>query len=78
VYRYGSWNDLASFKKYVQTAHSRFGKNIWIPELGITSGSHPSQTQVKGFMVDAFAWLDSQSYVERAAWFGESMAMYIS
>jgi len=67
---YGSWNDIASLKKFVQTAHSRFGKNIWIPELGITTASHPSQGQVQNFMMEAFTWLDSQSYVERAAWFG--------
>lgn len=67
---YGSWNDIASFKKYVQTAHTRFGKNIWIPELGVTTASHPSQGQVKNFMMEVFAWLESQSYVERAAWFG--------
>jgi hypothetical protein len=69
-YRYGSWKDLAGFKKYIQTAHSRFGKTIWVTEVGITSGSYPSQSQVKKFMMDAFSWLDTQSYVERAAWFG--------
>lgn len=68
--RYGSWNDLASFKKYVTSAHSRFGKPIWVTEFGITTASHPSQQQVKSFMMNAFTWLDSQSYVERAAWFG--------
>lgn len=67
---YGGWNDLAGFKNYVQTAHARFGKNIWIPELGITSSSNPSQAQVKNFMMDAISWLESQSYVERVAWFG--------
>jgi len=70
IHWYGSWNDMAGFQKWVQTVHTRFGKKIWVPELGITSASHPSQAQVKNFMVDAFAWLDSQSYVERAAWFG--------
>lgn len=67
---YGSWNDIASFKKFVQTAHSRFGMNIWVTELGITSASHPSQRQAKTFMMNAFTWMDSQPYVQRAAWFG--------
>jgi hypothetical protein len=67
---YGSWKDLAGFKKYVQTAHSRFGKPIWVTEVGITSASYPSQGQVKSFMMNAFSWLDTQSYVERGAWFG--------
>lgn len=72
VCRYGSWKDLAGFKKWVQTAHSSFGLNIWIPELGITSASNPSQAQVKNFMMNALTWLDSQPYMERVAWFGES------
>jgi len=67
---YGSWNDLAGFKSFVTTTHSRFGKNIWITEIGITSASHPSQSQVKNFLMDALSWLDSQPYAERAAWFG--------
>jgi hypothetical protein len=68
--RYGSWKDLSKFKEYVQSAHQRFGKPIWVTELGITSASKPSQAQVKTFMMNAFAWMDSQQYIERAAWFG--------
>jgi hypothetical protein len=67
---YGSWNDLSGFKSYVQTTHSRFNKNIWITEMGITTASNPTQEQVKSFMMNAFSFLDSQSYVERGAWFG--------
>jgi hypothetical protein len=66
--RYGSWNDIASFKSYVQSAHSRFGKNIWITEIGITSASNPSQAQVKSFMENVVTWLDTQPYVERVAY----------
>ena len=76
VSRYGSWNDLAGFKNYVQSTHSRFGKTIWITELGITSGSNPSQSQVKSFMVNAFNWMDTQSYMARVAWFGKSTAIH--
>jgi hypothetical protein len=56
----------------VQTAHSKFNKNVWVTELGITSASNPTQSQSKSFMISAFSWMDSQSYVERAAWFGKS------
>jgi len=77
-YRYGGWDELARFKQFIQTAHSRFGKNIWITEVGITSASHPSQSQVKSFMVNAFNWLDTQPYVERAAWFGKSTTIHVS
>lgn len=70
IHWYGSWNDLAGFKKYVQSVRSQFNKPIWVTEMGITSGSYPSQAQVKSFMMNAMSWLDSQSYVERAVWFG--------
>jgi Glycosyl hydrolase catalytic core len=70
--RYGSWSDLAGFKNYVQTAHQRFNKNIWITEVGITTASNPSQQQVKTFMMNAFSWMDTQGYIERGGWFGES------
>jgi len=70
IHWYGSWKDLAGFKKWVQSAHSAYGMDIWITEVGITSSSGPSQSQVKSFMMNAFTWLDTQSYVKRAAWFG--------
>jgi len=70
IHWYGSWNDLAGFQKWVQSAHARFGMDIWVTELGITSGSKPTQNQVKTFMMNAHIWMNSQSYVKRAAWFG--------
>jgi hypothetical protein len=69
--RYGSWNALDDFKRYVTKVHSRFGINIWITEIGITAASYPSTQQVKNFLMQSFTWLDSQYYVERASWFGE-------
>lgn len=70
IHWYGSWNDLNGFKKFVNTAHSRFNIGIWVTEIGITTGSNPSQAQVKNFMMNAFSWMDTQSFVQRAAWFG--------
>lgn len=67
---YGSWNNISQFKKYVSALHSKFGKDVWVTELGITTSSNPSQQQVKNFMMDAFVWMASQSYVQRASWFG--------
>lgn len=69
--RYGSWNDLAGFKKFITSAHSQFGYNIWVTELGITSSSNGSQQQIKNFMMQAYSWMDSTGFVERASWFGE-------
>ncbi|KAF7317237.1 Glyco-hydro-cc domain-containing protein [Mycena chlorophos] len=70
VHWYGSWQDLAGFKKYVSTARSRFNRKIWVTEIGITTASAPSQAQVKTFMMDAFSWMQSTGYVDRASWFG--------
>jgi hypothetical protein len=71
--RYGSYTDIATFKKFVSTAHSRFGYNIWVTELGVTSASKASQQQTKDFMMNAFSWMDSTGFVDRASWFGTSL-----
>ncbi|KAJ7597858.1 glycosyl hydrolase catalytic core-domain-containing protein [Mycena floridula] len=70
VHWYGSWKALGEFKKFIKAAHQRWGYNIWVTELGITTGSWPSQSQTKQFMIDSFNWMDSTGYVERASWFG--------
>lgn len=70
IHWYGSWSDLAGFKKYVQSVRSRFNLPIWITEYGVTSSSGGSQQQVKQFHMDATNWLNSQSYVERSSNFG--------
>lgn len=67
---YGSWNNVSQFKKYVASLHSKFGKDVWVTEVGITTSSNPSQQQVKNFMMDAFVWMAAQGYVQRASWFG--------
>jgi hypothetical protein len=71
--RYGSWQDIAKFKSFVQTVHQRFGYKIWVTELGVTTASRPSSSQVKNFMINAYNWMDSTGYVDRASWFGESI-----
>ncbi|KAJ6567121.1 glycosyl hydrolase catalytic core-domain-containing protein [Mycena capillaripes] len=64
----GSYQDIAGFKKFISSAHSRFGYNIWVTELGITSGSNVTPQQMKEFMMNAFSWMDSVGYVERASY----------
>ncbi|KAF8194477.1 hypothetical protein K438DRAFT_2017507 [Mycena galopus ATCC 62051] len=39
-------------------------------ELGVTSASKPTQQQTKNFMMNAYSWMDSTGYVDRAWWFG--------
>jgi len=70
LHSYGSWKDLAGFKKYVTSAHKRFGKKIWVTEMGVTVASGGSQEDIKKFAMDAISWLDTQSYVERVSWTG--------
>lgn len=70
IHWYGDFKDIAGFKAYVQKAHDKFGLPIWIPEVGITTASGPSEGDCLNFMQQALGWLESQSYVDRVAWFG--------
>ncbi|KAJ7112963.1 glycosyl hydrolase catalytic core-domain-containing protein [Mycena epipterygia] len=70
VHWYGSYKDIEGFKKYVASARSRFGYKVWVTELGVTTGSNPTQQQTKDFMMQAYSWMDSTGYVDRASWFG--------
>ena len=73
---YNSPYAFSYFQTYVQSVHNLTGKPLWITELGIASGAgeagsyHP-EAQVQLFMKQCAAWLDSVSYVERYAWFGD-------
>jgi len=67
---YGSWSDIAGFKSYVASVHAQSGRQIWVTEVGVTSASNPTQAQTKQFMMDAFSWMESTGYVDRASWFG--------
>ncbi|KAJ7598055.1 glycosyl hydrolase catalytic core-domain-containing protein [Mycena floridula] len=67
---YGSWNDIAGFKKFIAAVRTQTNRKIWVTELGITSSSNPTQAQTKEFMMEAFTWMQSTGYVDRASWFG--------
>lgn len=70
IHWYGSYTDLAGFKTWVTTMHTRYNKPIWVTEYGVTASSGASQDQVKAFHMAATAWMETQSFVERAAWLG--------
>lgn len=70
VHWYGSYKDLAGFKKWVAKIHKRYNKAVWVTEYGVTSSSHPSQSDIKNFHVSATKWMKAQGYVKRAAWLG--------
>lgn len=58
-------NSVADLKSHVQQANQRFpGKNIWITEFQYTGSGAQDQ-----FLEQVVPWLDSQSYVERYAYY---------
>lgn len=66
VPRYGSPTDPGSFTSYVQSFYQQFGKPIWITEFGTNGGT---DAQIIAFLQQVMPWLDSQSYVQRYAYF---------
>ncbi|TVY85504.1 Alkali-sensitive linkage protein [Lachnellula suecica] len=69
IHWYGSVLDPGSFEAYVQSFYTKFNKPIWITEFGTTSGT---DAQIVAFLKQALPWLDSQSYVQRYAYFMDS------
>lgn len=70
IHYYGSWNDLSTPKKYIANVGSRYGKKVWVTELGTTLASAGTNNQVRSFMNSMTSWADTQSYIERVAWTG--------
>ena len=70
IHYYGSWNDLSTPKKYIANVGSRYGKKVWVTELGTTLASAGTNNQVRSFMNSMTSWADTQSYIERIAWTG--------
>lgn len=70
IHYYGSWNDLATPKAYIQKVYAKWGKNIWITELGTTSASGGTEQDQINFMNSMLDWIDTQSYIERVVWSG--------
>lgn len=63
---YGSVLDPGSFKTYVQSFWTKFGRPIWITEFATTSGT---EDQILTFLQNVLPWLDQQTYVQRYAYF---------
>jgi hypothetical protein len=63
---YGSATDPDSFMSYVSTVYTASGNRpLWITEFGASGTADEQQT----FLDTVMPWLDSQSYVERYAYF---------
>jgi len=63
IHWYDSSSNVDYFKSYIQGANKQFGKPIWLTEFGTTDGNDDA------FLKEVLPWLDSQSYVERYAYF---------
>ncbi len=70
IHWYGAWWDRAGFKTWVETVRKRYGMNIWVTEWGVTTSSNGTSQQVAGFVEDTVLWMQNQTYIDRAAWFG--------
>ncbi|WP_134325322.1 glycosyl hydrolase [Cumulibacter soli] len=69
--------EVASLKSYLEAVHARFGRPIWLVEVGAVlwgqSGSQAADPAVQAqFLVEVEAMLAGLSYVERWAWFSLS------
>ncbi len=62
----GSQSGADWFKGNVTNAHSTLGLPIWVTEFQC----YGSEDQQIAFLQSVLPWLDSQSYVERYAYFG--------
>ena len=67
---YGGPKDLPKFKNWVETLRAKFNQTIWITEFGTTTASNGTAQEVATFNQAATMWMQNQTYVERAAWFG--------
>lgn len=61
--------DVEAFKAHVSNVHDIAQKPVWVTEFQAQSGD------AEGFMRDAIAWLDSQDFVYRYAYFSVEASM---
>ncbi len=70
VHFYGDYNDLAIFQNYIQFIRAKWGKPIWITEYGVRQQENPTMNQTAQFYNTATQWMQQQTYIQRAAYFG--------
>lgn len=70
IHWYGTYHDMAAFKKWIKTIHKTFNKPIWVTEYGVTAASGSNMAAIKKFHMDATTWMQKVKYVKRAAWLG--------
>lgn len=68
---YGS--TLALFQSQMTALNTVFNLPVWVTEMACTNwsaGSNPSDAEISAFMTSSVQWIESQSWLERYAWFG--------
>lgn len=70
IHYYGSWDDVATPKKFIKKIYNTYGKKIWITELGTTEASGGTQADQTTFMNSMLTWMEAQSYIDRVVWSG--------
>lgn len=65
VHWYDSASNLEYFKTHLTQAHTDTGKPVWLTEFGATG----SDSEISSFLTEAMAWMDSQDFIERYAYF---------
>lgn len=70
IHYYGSWKDVKRLQKWIKKIRTRYNKNIWLTEYGVTASSKGSAKQIKNFQTRVTNWMDKKKYVKRVAWLG--------
>lgn len=69
---------VAKLKNTLTTLHDKYGKPIWITEIGAipfgTTYRTPTQALASSFVAQLLPMLESLLFVERYAWFGDNCA----
>lgn len=77
IHWYGDASDITGFKNQIAKARVATGLKypLWITEFGHTSGT---QAQVEAFLKSVLPWMDSQSYIQRYAYFMDANGFMIN
>lgn len=65
--------DLALFQSQMTAIYTAFNLPVWVTEMACTDwvvASNPTASEVSAFMTSSVQWMESQSWIEKYAWFG--------
>lgn len=65
--------DLALFQSQMTALNTTFDLPVWVTEMACTNwvvATNPSASDISAFMTSSIQWIESQSWIEKYAWFG--------